>query len=221
MGAKPEEAFFVSCDRTTMSDDDILNGRLVMEIGIAPVRPAEFVIIRIGQWLGGSRASRAVSPPCTRHERTMTMATGDRVDPFRGFNFRVEIGSTSDAVAAFREVSGLTFNIDPIEYREGNSHGPAPEEAVRAAQVRRTSCSSGASRTNDELWLWYRQIVNGVADRRNGAVVLLDEQHNDVLRWNFYEAWLCKWEGPTFNATTNEVAIESIEICVEKLELVV
>jgi len=54
MGAKPEEAFFVKCDRSTMSDDDILNGRLVMEIGIAPVRPAEFVIIRIGQWLGGS-----------------------------------------------------------------------------------------------------------------------------------------------------------------------
>jgi phage tail sheath protein FI len=54
MGEKPEDAFFVVCDRNTMSDDDILNGRLVMEIGIAPVRPAEFVIIRIGQWLGGS-----------------------------------------------------------------------------------------------------------------------------------------------------------------------
>jgi phage tail sheath protein FI len=54
MGAKPEQAFFVNVDRTTMSDDDILNGRLVMEIGIAPVRPAEFVVIRIGQWLGGS-----------------------------------------------------------------------------------------------------------------------------------------------------------------------
>jgi phage tail sheath protein FI len=54
MGSKPEEAFFVRCDRSTHSDDDILNGRLVMEIGIAPVRPAEFVVIRIGQWLGGS-----------------------------------------------------------------------------------------------------------------------------------------------------------------------
>jgi phage tail sheath protein FI len=54
MGSKPEEAYFVVCDRNTMSDDDVLNGRLVMEIGIAPVRPAEFVIIRIGQWLGGS-----------------------------------------------------------------------------------------------------------------------------------------------------------------------
>jgi uncharacterized protein len=49
-----EEAFFVKVDRTTMDEDDFLNGRLVMEIGIAPVFPAEFVIVRIGQWLGGS-----------------------------------------------------------------------------------------------------------------------------------------------------------------------
>lgn len=57
LGAKPEEAFFVSCDRTTMTQDDIDNGRLIMIIGIAPVKPAEFVIFRIGQWSGGSDVS--------------------------------------------------------------------------------------------------------------------------------------------------------------------
>jgi phage tail sheath protein FI len=53
-GSKPEEAFFVKCDRTTMTQTDIDNGKLIMEIGIAPVKPAEFVIFRIGQWSGGS-----------------------------------------------------------------------------------------------------------------------------------------------------------------------
>ena len=48
-GATPDEAFFVACDRTTMSQDDIDNGRLICVIGIAPVRPAEFVIFRIQQ----------------------------------------------------------------------------------------------------------------------------------------------------------------------------
>ena len=48
-GRIEEEAFFITCDRTVMSQDDILNGRLVCEIGIAPVRPAEFVIFRIFQ----------------------------------------------------------------------------------------------------------------------------------------------------------------------------
>ncbi|MEW5868211.1 MAG: phage tail sheath C-terminal domain-containing protein [Chloroflexota bacterium] len=54
MGTNPEEAFFVVCDRTTMTQDDLENGRLIMIIGVAPVRPAEYVIIRIGQWAGGS-----------------------------------------------------------------------------------------------------------------------------------------------------------------------
>jgi phage tail sheath protein FI len=47
-GTKPEEAFFVKCDRTTMTQTDIDNGRLIVLVGVAPVKPAEFVIIRIG-----------------------------------------------------------------------------------------------------------------------------------------------------------------------------
>jgi phage tail sheath protein FI len=49
LGRTEDEAFFITCDRTTMTQDDILNGRLICEIGIAPVRPAEFVIFRIFQ----------------------------------------------------------------------------------------------------------------------------------------------------------------------------
>ncbi len=48
-GAKPEQAFFVKCDATTMTQDDIDNGRLICLIGVAPVKPAEFVIFRISQ----------------------------------------------------------------------------------------------------------------------------------------------------------------------------
>lgn len=57
IGKKAEEAFFVKCDRTTMTQDDIDNGRLICVIGIAPVKPAEFVIFRIAQWQGGSATS--------------------------------------------------------------------------------------------------------------------------------------------------------------------
>jgi uncharacterized protein len=48
--ATRDEPFFVRCDRTTMTQDDLDNGRLVCVIGVAPLRPAEYVIIRIGQW---------------------------------------------------------------------------------------------------------------------------------------------------------------------------
>ena len=50
MGTTPEEAYFVRCDRTTMTQDDIDNGRLIILVGIAPVKPAEFVIVRIQQY---------------------------------------------------------------------------------------------------------------------------------------------------------------------------
>jgi phage tail sheath protein FI len=50
LGDRPEQAYFVKCDRSTMSQNDLDNGRLVCLIGLAPLRPAEFVIFRIGQW---------------------------------------------------------------------------------------------------------------------------------------------------------------------------
>ena len=54
MGLTAEEAFFVKCDRTTMTQDDIDNGRLICIIGIAPTKPAEFVIFRLTQVASGS-----------------------------------------------------------------------------------------------------------------------------------------------------------------------
>ncbi len=51
MGITTDEAFFVRCDRSTMTQNDIDNGRLICLIGVAPLRPAEFVIFRIGQKL--------------------------------------------------------------------------------------------------------------------------------------------------------------------------
>jgi uncharacterized protein len=53
-GDKPENAYFVKCDRTTMTQNDIDNGRMVCLIGVAPLYPAEFVIFRIGQWTADS-----------------------------------------------------------------------------------------------------------------------------------------------------------------------
>jgi uncharacterized protein len=55
-GGRPEEAFFVRCDRTTMTQDDLDNGRLVCVVGVAALRPAEFVTFRIGQWTASRRS---------------------------------------------------------------------------------------------------------------------------------------------------------------------
>jgi phage tail sheath protein FI len=56
LGDKPEEAYFVRCDRSTMTQNDLDNGRLVCKVGVAPLRPAEFVIFRIGQWTADKKS---------------------------------------------------------------------------------------------------------------------------------------------------------------------
>ncbi|HQU86587.1 MAG TPA: phage tail sheath subtilisin-like domain-containing protein, partial [Pyrinomonadaceae bacterium] len=56
LGEKPEKAYFVRCDRSTMTQNDLDNGRLVCLIGVSVVKPAEFVIFRIGQWTSDRKA---------------------------------------------------------------------------------------------------------------------------------------------------------------------
>jgi phage tail-like protein len=143
-------------------------------------------------------------------------SSGTRIDPYRGYNFRVEIDQVH--VASFRECSGLTLSTDPVDYREGSD---VPLHVRKLTGLRKYSniTFKRGYTTNEELWTWYKNIVNGVTDRRGGAVILQDEQHNDVLRWNFSNAWISKWEGPTMNATSNDVAIETMEITPEEIAL--
>jgi phage tail-like protein len=144
------------------------------------------------------------------------MAIGDRKDPYRGFNFRLELGTS--AVAGFRECSGLSFTSDPVEYREGTDVPLHSRKLPAQTKFANLALKRGIT-ANKDLFKWYKTVVDGAPERRDGAVVLQDEQHNDVLRWNFENGWICKWEGPMMNATTNDVAIESIEICVEQVLL--
>jgi phage tail sheath protein FI len=55
MGATSDEAFLARVDRTTMTQNDLDNGRLIALVGVAVVRPAEFVLFRIGQWTAETR----------------------------------------------------------------------------------------------------------------------------------------------------------------------
>jgi phage tail-like protein len=145
------------------------------------------------------------------------MATGDRIDPFRGYNFRVEIDNIPNV--SFRECMGLTFEADPIEYREGTDRFLHVRKLHGRPKFQNISLKRGII-GHRGLWLWYLEALNGEPTRRDGSVILTDEAHTDQWRWHFYEGWICKWEGPSFNATANEVAVESIEICVERVEVV-
>ena len=137
------------------------------------------------------------------------MPTGQRNDPYKGFNFVVEI----DGVAAtgFSECSGLTTDTNVIEYREGTDKPNSVRKLPGLTHYSPIVLKRGLT-TDKTLWKWRQSIINGVNDRRSGSIVLLDDARQEVARWNFREGWPSKWEGPSFNAKSGEVAIETLEI---------
>lgn len=141
------------------------------------------------------------------------MATGSRVDPFRGFNFRVEIDGIQQA--GFQEVSGLEASTPSVDYREGTD-----PKHVRKLPGLNTYAAITLKRgitSSDELWQWRQTVIDGKTDRRNGSIVLIDEAGAEQLRWNFTNAWPSKWSGPSFNASSAAVAVESLEITHEEV----
>ena len=140
----------------------------------------------------------------------------DRPDPYRTFNFRLEIDNTT--VAAFSEVGGLTSDGDVVDYRTGVDIPLTNRKLPGLRKYGPITLKRGMLH-DTTLWDWYRQISIGVKDRRHGSVVLMDEARRDVLRWNFDSAWPNKMEGPSMKAGSSEVAIESIELIVEDITL--
>ena len=141
-------------------------------------------------------------------------ATGDRKDPFRGFNFRVEVDGITRA--GFREASGLDSSQDPVEYREGVDKLTA-RKLPGLNKYSNISLKWGVT-DDKELWDWRKKSMDGTVERKNGSIVLCNEAGEEKVRWNFLEGWPTKWTGPSFNATGNEVAIETLEIAHEGVE---
>jgi len=137
----------------------------------------------------------------------------NRPDPLAGFNVRVEIEGV--IVAAFAECSGLESETAVIEYREGGDH--STRKLPGLTKYANIVLKRGLT-VDRTLWNWYQTVVNGQVQRRSGSIILLDASHQEVTRWNFFEAWPAKWQGPTLNAHSNEVAIETLEIAHERLE---
>jgi phage tail-like protein len=141
--------------------------------------------------------------------------TGSRNDPYTSFNFLVEIDGVT--VAGFSECSGLTTESDIVEYRNGDEDITV-RKLPGLKKYPNISLKRGFT-ASKELWEWRKKVLDGRTERQSGAIVLLNEAHEEALRWNFREGWPSKWEGPTFNAKNNEVALETLEIAHEGLSL--
>lgn len=136
-------------------------------------------------------------------------------EPYGAFRFVVEVDGI-DTATGFTEVSGLGNETAVIEYRSGSDGRTRKIPGRHSHQniVLKRGLTSDVS-----LWAWRKQVLDGVTDRRSGSIIVFNARNEEVVRYNFLRGWPVRWEGPTFNSTTNEVAIETLEIAHEGVEL--
>lgn len=144
------------------------------------------------------------------------MPTDERIDPYRGFNFLVEIDNTE--VAGFSEVTGLNAELGMVEYREGSDAENHTRKLTCLSKYGDVSLKRGYTR-DDTLWRWWASLIAGADDRRSVSVTLLDEAHEPVMRWLLEGAWIKTLQAPSFNASGNEVVIEALDLFHEKLTI--
>jgi phage tail-like protein len=139
-----------------------------------------------------------------------------RRDPYLDFNFVVEIDGAT--LAGVTEVDLPEAWIQLAAYREGsdrlNNARLLPGRVEYGPLVLRRGFSGDPA-----LFQWWRAVAEGNADRRNVVVIVRDASGQEVSRWSFRQALPLKFIGPSFHARANEVAIETLELAVESIEL--
>jgi phage tail-like protein len=140
-----------------------------------------------------------------------------RVDPYKNFRFVVEFDGILEA--GFAECSGFGSNVEVIEYREGGDPATVrklPGKTSYPDIVLKWGVTD--ARFSRLLYDWHRAAVDGQVQRKHGSIILQDDMGQEKVRWNFFEAWPSKWDGPDLNAKGNDVAIDTLTLSCERVE---
>ena len=141
------------------------------------------------------------------------VSAGDEhvADPEGNYVFALEIDGIE--VAQFLECSGLKSTTEVFELQEGGMNYRVHK---LPGQTRWDNITLRFGVTNDvSLLQWRDEILQdefGSSSRRNGSIVLKNNQMETVRRYNFVGAWPVSWEGPSFSASGSELAIEMVEL---------
>lgn len=121
--------------------------------------------------------------------------------------FEVLIG---DRELSFAAVSRLSSETDP----DARADGPRDRHAHRFASV----ALRRAIGTSTELFDWRRRIVDGKDDRRDVTIRQRSAPDGEIVNaWRLVRAWPCRWSGPAFDALSNDVACEELELVFDDL----
>ena len=143
------------------------------------------------------------------------MPVGARTDPYRSYNFRIEIDGITRA--AFQECTSPGSEQAPVEYREGTDAATArklPGLVTYDDITLRWGVTDDAS-----LFEWRKQAMDGRVERKNVSIVLMNDAGEEVVRWNLRECWPRTYTGPALNATSNAVAVDSVVLAHEGMTI--
>ena len=142
-----------------------------------------------------------------------------RHDPLRNFRFRLEIGGI--AQAGFSEVTIAETTIDAVDYREGTDP-PHVRKLSGLTRYGNITLKWGMTTGSLDLFRWHRSVSAGgiASNRKNVAIVVLDEAGTDKARFVISDAWPIKYSSSALNAKGNEVIIELLELVNEGIERV-
>lgn len=143
------------------------------------------------------------------------MADLQRKVPNSQFKFVLEVDGMK---AGFSEVSGLSSESNAGDYRDGNHLHFSGRKLSGLSKYATITLKRGWTK-DQAFWDWCKKVNEGKTQRLSGSIVLLDEARRPVMRWKFQAGLPSKWVGPDFNATGNEVAIDTLEITHEGVEL--
>jgi phage tail-like protein len=153
-----------------------------------------------------------------------------RLDPLRGYNFIITMVDSSEtlmtvlsvigsvALGGFKECTGLESTLEVEEYKEGGNNASTLKFPTRT--------NTGPIRLKrgvglgDDLWNWHNEFVFGRGKRKNGLIVLQNDDQIPIKIWVFNRGIPTKFVGPSLDATRSAVAIEELEVVHEGLSLV-
>ena len=137
--------------------------------------------------------------------------------PIPVFYYRVTIGD-NDSIA-FSEVSGLNFQYETITYKDGLSYKDGPKYMPGFFNVVNLTLQKGIVKADDFLLKWFQTIKLNTVEKRDVRIDLLNEEGEATVSWVAKDAFPTKLDAPSFNASSNEVAIESLELTATWLEV--
>ncbi|MDJ0738077.1 MAG: phage tail protein [Gammaproteobacteria bacterium] len=134
-------------------------------------------------------------------------------DHIGAFNFLLEIEGVTQGPVSY--VSGLTARTDVVSFKDGS------DTTVRN-RPGRNRCDNIIVRRGynnvDDLYGWYDKVRDGKVERKAGSVIIAGDDASEITRFNFYEAWPCRWSLLTLDGEDSSTLLEEIEIAVERIE---